>query len=694
MNNNNIIICFISIVISLFTLFAINYLNDYYDNRSLSSINIMNTNYMALRDYAFDQYYINDYKDKINKLYNIFNDKYITARLKYRAGLISHIGEEEIIINGIDIQNDEKVFNLLKNETIDNFNSNNSIIISKSISDILEADINDTVILRLITKDGYYNAEEFTILEVSDKLDYNYAFIDIDNLNNFSGLENAASEIYIRHNDKKIPDYYDDVKNIFGDDFAVYSKKDILGDKYKDNFKLNMYVYLIYFFLLFSIFLFINTYSVNVYKELLLSKLLFSFIGFIISFFIYFCLLKFYFKIYILFDYMYIILLFINIISLLFADIKYNLLEKIFLNKTYKKSNEHLSIISVISASVFIFIFTFILFYISFLGFINQSYSSYIKNENIKNIIRIVKKNTSKNTFLFNGSIASADNNDSIRILMKEIYSLDEYAETENVLNFPVGIVIRTGSISSRVYCYEKNILDNGSYVSNSIIDGEMFDSEKREVIVGKYIADYLKLKNGDALSLIAKASRGWLETGYFYVKGIYDIENMNYDIIGGSTSMSNFIHLKEGNKSPYNESILVFSDDSSMYSNLNNSYILNNSNLKLAEADSCYYNEYNYTINKIIFIFIVLLTFISALISASVQSFMYRILLKYNPDNLIESKKRLNVLYIISLLISIIISMIIIFILFPFSFRFLIFSISLILLSFILSLLITNYNV
>lgn len=82
-------------------------------------------------------------------------------------------------------------------------------------------------------------------------------------------------------------------------------------------------------------------------------------------------------------------------------------------------------------------------------------------------------------------------------------------------------------------------------------------------------------------MSLIAKASRGWLETGYFYVSGIYDLKDRNYDIIGDITAMNSFIYLKEGDKSPYNESIIVFSDNENIYSLLAKSDFVNSNNLR-----------------------------------------------------------------------------------------------------------------
>ncbi|EKV55899.1 hypothetical protein A966_13650 [Brachyspira hampsonii 30446] len=682
MKKINILVCLISIIVTLMALLSINYVSkDNYDT-SLSNINIMNTNYMPLRDYILDDYYIFDYSQKEEKLKEIFKTDYTSSRLKYRASLISHIGEEEIVINGIDIQNDEKVFNILSDYTLENFDSNNSIIISKSISSILDIKTNDTVILKLITKTGHYNAEEYTVIEVCDKLNYNYALIDINNLNNFTGLENAATEVYIKKNIKNenLIKYDNDIKEIYGNDFSIYSKKDILGDNdnNQDNSKLNICILLIYLFSLFSVFIFINSQTIYEYKTVLKNKVLFSFIGFILSFIIYFIIIKLYYQKDFVFSYAYISMLIINIISVISANIKYSILEKLFIenDEEYKKNKN----ILIIFGLAFTYTIGFILLYLSFISSANDNSNI----EKLENIVRIVKDKTSKNTFLFNGSIY---NENITNTLFNEIYSYDKYAEIERVLSFPAGVVIRTGSIGSRVYAYEKNILESGLSLSNIIIEGEMFESPKREIIIGKDLANYLNLKIGDALSLIAKASRGWLETGYFYVSGIYDLKDKNYDIIGDITAMNSFIYLKEGDKSPYNESIIVFSKNDDIYSLLNASYTINENDLKVVSSDKAYYIENSSSIRNAAILLIIVLAFSLALLSSSVLSVLYRRLSKFNKSLL------LNSLYALSFIISVILSIVIIFIFMIFSIKFILFSLCIVLLSFVLSLLIANYN-
>ena len=689
MRKINILICLISIVITFTALFSVNYLSKNDSDTSLSNINIMNSTYKESRDYILDDYYIFDYSNKEQKLREIFKSTPIASRLKYRASLISHLGEEEIVINGIDIKNDDEVFGILNNRTLENFNPDNSIIISKSIASVLDVNTNDTIILKLITKTGHYNAEEYTIIEVSDRLNYNYALIDINNLNNFVGLENAATEIYVKQNisDDKLFDYDNDINQIFGNGFAAYTKKDILGDNYKVNendSKYKIYIILIYLFVLLSIFIFINSYTIYSYRELLKSKLLYSASGFAISFIIYFFILLY--KGELEFDYIYPLLLIINILSVIIANVKYQVWEKVFLqDDEYKKSK-----ILIIFGLVCTYIIVFLVLYASFFVFANKSNGN-INKESPEKIVRIVKNNTSRNTFLFNGSIDFSTNNSLTNLLFKEISSYDEYADIETVLTFPVGVVIRTGSIYSRVYAYDKNILENGMSISNILIEGEMFESPKREIIIGKDLANYLNLKIGDALSLIAKASRGWLETGYFYVSGIYDLKDKNYDIIGDVTAMNSFIYLKEGDKSPYNESIIVFSGNDDIYSLLNSNKIINENDLKIVSAEKAYYMENSSSIKNITILLIITLAFSLALLSSSVLSIFHRRLSKY--INAWNKSLLLNGLYALSFIISLILSIVIISIFMIFSIKLVLFSLCIVLLSFVLSLLISNYN-
>ncbi|PPS22612.1 hypothetical protein DJ52_03835, partial [Brachyspira murdochii] len=381
------------------------------------------------------------------------------------------------------------------------------------------------------------------------------------------------------------------------------------------------------------------------------------------------------------FNYIYACMLAVNILSVLSSNLKYNILENLFIVKE-ENYNKNKNLLIVIGLS-FTYALVFILLYLSFISFTNNISN----NKKLESIVRIVKDNTSENTFLFNGSV-----DDNIyNMLYREIESYDRYAEIERVFNFPVGVVIRTGSIASRVYTYEKNILESGLSISNIIIEGEIFESPKREIIIGKDLANYLNLKIGDALSLIAKASRGWLETGYFYVSGIYDLKDRNYDIIGDITAMNSFIHLKEGDKSPYNESIIVFSDNENIYSLLAKSDFVNSNNLRAVSANEEYYTEHSGLDKNIVILFIISLAFTLSLLSSSILSIFYRRLSKFIMGW--YKKVLLNVLYLVSLLSSIVVSVLIIFILIPFSLKFLLFSISISVLSFVLSLLISNYN-
>lgn len=391
-----------------------------FKNINLSSkenyITIMNTNYILVRDIAPPIYFIENCSEKIEALKKIFKEKPITARLKYKASLISHLGEEEIIINGIIPKNDKEVFNIINNEMVEKIKEKNFIIINSKTALALDINIGDNIILKLITKDGYYNAEEFIILDIAKNLDYNFALIDINKLNNLVNLNNLASEIYIK--DTKFKESYNDIiTKIFGEDLKIYSMSD--------------------------------------FKQKIKTK------------------------------------------------------EKI-------------------------------------------------------NIIKISKKNISENTFLFEGGIKNIDE------IINEIQLLDKESEIKNIINFPVGIVTKTGSAQSRVY----NTLQDLSDISNFIIEGKIYENNKNQIIVGKDLANYLKLKIGDAVSLIARGSRGWLETAYFTISGIYEFKNKNFDIYADTKTISNFIYLKSGNKSPYNESLLIFFEKS-IYSDLMKNEIL-----------------------------------------------------------------------------------------------------------------------
>ena len=409
----NAIYFVIALIISIIALLI-------FKNINLSSkanyITIMNTNYILVRDIAPPLYFIENCSEKIEALKKIFKEKPITARLKYKASLISHLGEEEIIINGIIPKNDKEVFNIINNETIEKIKDKNFIIINSKTALALDINIGDNIILKLITKDGYYNAEEFIILDIAKNLDYNFALIDINKLNNLVNLNNLASEIYIK--DTKFKESYNDIiTKIFGEDLKIYSMSD--------------------------------------FKQKIKTK------------------------------------------------------EKI-------------------------------------------------------DIIKISKKNISENTFLFEGGIKDIDE------IINEIKLLDKESEIKNIINFPVGIVTKTGSAQSRVY----NTLQDLSDISNFIIEGKIYENNKNQIIVGKDLANYLKLKIGDAVSLIARGSRGWLETTYFTISGIYEFKNKNFDIYADTKTISNFIYLKSGNKSPYNESLLIFSEKS-IYSDLMKNEIL-----------------------------------------------------------------------------------------------------------------------
>lgn len=608
-----VIFCiFISFIASLILYF------NFSNKKTYSNyISIMNTNYMPVRDEAPPEYFIDNYKQKKENLSKVFDEKDLSGILKYKALIISYLGEEEIILNGVEENN---IFNINVSK------KNNGIIISEETSKNLNIGIGDSVILKLITKDGHYNAEEYEVLSISDTLNYNYALVDIDNLNNFVKLNDCASEIYVRNNslDDNI------VKQVFGDDFGYY----LLNEKTNNNN--NLYFILAYFFILFFSFIFINNNN-------LFYSVIFSIIGFILSLAAYFIMMKYVLNTNFYFDNIYLIVLLVNIVSVLSAKLKVFSIKKMFL-ESVKFSN-----FLILFGFIVVYVFAFVVSYDYLLETAQKRTSS---NNNVYNI---AKKNTSDNTFLLNGSIGDINiiNNDVTR-----------------VISFPVGVVIRTGSIQSRVYAYDNlNIKYN-------ILSGEMFEGENREIVIGKHLARYLNLNVGDSVSLIAKNSRGILDTMYFKVVGIYDIDN--YNIYANLKTMYDFLHLRGGDKSPYNEKIIIQSDD--------NIYSYLNKKLKDNNLDELYIEGYDNNIKIFSFIFMALF-----LISVSLfNSFLLSVFCKASNINNInknESIKR----YAISFIISMILSLILILLLYDIVFNFIIFLVVIFILSFALTIISLN---
>ncbi|MEI0580269.1 lipoprotein ABC transporter permease [Brachyspira pilosicoli] len=604
-----VIFCvFISFIASLMLYFNLSNKKTY-----SSYISIMNTNYMPVRDEAPPEYFIDNYMEKKDNLSKEFDEKDLSAVLKYKALIISYLGEEEIILNGVEKNN---IFNINALENI----KNNGVIISKKTSKSLNIEIGDSVILKLITKDGHYNAEEYEVLSISDTLNYNYALVDIDNLNNFVKLNDCASEIYVKNNslDDNI------VKQVFSDHFGYYS---LNNEKENNN---NLYFILAYFFILFFSFIFIN-------NDNLIYNIIFSIIGFILSLAAYFIIMKYILNTNFYFDNIYLIVLLVNIVSVLSAKLKVFSVKKMFLESS-KVSN-----LLILFGFIIVYIFAFVVSYDYLLAIAKKTPSS---NNNVYNI---AKKNTSDNTFLLNGSIGD------INIINNDV---------SRVISFPVGVVIRTGSIQSRVYAYDNlNIKYN-------ILSGEIYKEENREIVIGKHLARYLNIKVGDSVSLIAKNSRGILDTMYFKVVGIYDIDN--YNIYANLKTMYDFLHLRGGDKSPYNEKIIIQSKD--------NIYTYLNKKLKDNNLDELYIEGYeNDNIKIFSFIFMGLF-----LISVSLfNSFLLSVFCKASNINKNESIKK----YAISFIISIILSLILILVLYDIVFNFILFLLVIFILSFALTL-------
>ncbi|MEI0531401.1 lipoprotein ABC transporter permease [Brachyspira pilosicoli] len=605
-----VIFCvFISFIASLILYFNLSNKKTYSNYTS-----IMNTNYMAVRDEAPPEYFIDNYSEKKDNLSKVFDEREVSAVLKYKALIISYLGEEEIVLNGVENNN---IFDINISK------KSNGVIISEKTSKNLNIEIGDSVILKLITKDGHYNAEEYEVLTISDALKYNYALVDIDNLNNFVKLNDCASEVYIRNNsvDENI------VKQVFGDGFGYYS----LNEKTNNNN--NLYFILAYFFIVFFSFIFVNNNN-------LFYSVIFSIIGFILSLAAYFIIMKYILKNNFYFDKIYLIVLLVNIVSVLSAKLKVFSIKKMFL-ESVKFSN-----LLILFGFIIVYVFAFVVSYDYLLETAQKRTSS---NNNVYNI---AKKNTSDNTFLLNGSIGD------INIINNDV---------SRVISFPVGVVIRTGSIQSKVYAYDNlNIKYN-------ILSGEMFEGENKEIVIGKHLARYLNIKVGDSVSLIAKNSRSILDTMYFKVVGIYDIDN--YNIYANLKTMYDFLHLRGGDKTPYNEKIIIQSDD--------NIYSYLNKKLKDNNLDELYIEGYDDNNNIKIFSFIFMGLF---LISVSLfNSFLLSVFCKASNINNINKNDTIK-RYAISFIISIILSLILILLLYDIVFNFIIFLVIIFILSFALT--------
>ncbi len=518
-----LILSFIVFILSVY------FYNISYNKTNISYINIINKNYIDLRDEAPPLYFIYNNKEKINILENIFEKDKITSRLKYKATLISHTAEEEIIVNGIYPKNDKYVFTIINNDEVNEMNMyDNSIIISDSTAKALGVDIGDNIILKIVDKNGYYNANEYRIISINDRLEYDYALVNIDNLQKLLNLENVSSEIYIKS--KKFYKSNLIKEQLNDEELDVYTSDYFYNNEYKNNKVIKgfrLYILIIYFLALLSIYF----YLVSNYSILNIS--LYSFISFIITFTIYLFLYGFD----SLLDITYLIMFIINFISILISFIFY----KIF-NLISKKK--------IVLYSFMTILYILILYFV---------YSIYSKN-NI-NTIKIVRLNSSDNTFLFNGRISN-----------KEYIKSNINNNIVNTsISFPALIVIRTGNIYSRIYSYENNTLENGSSILSNIIDGDIFDNSKREIIIGKNLAEYLNIKVNDVVSILARSSRGWLDTLYFTVSGIFDIEDKNFAIISSLDTMYNFLYIKEGISSPYNESLIINNANKTLYKNIVN---------------------------------------------------------------------------------------------------------------------------
>lgn len=265
-------------------------------------ITIMNTNYFRLKDDYPPRYFIDNYSDKIAAASSVFKDNLynITGRLKYKASLISSYGEASIIAYGIDKSRDYTVFkdinNIIIGDTLTKESAPNSIVIGNDLSIIFYLDIGDSVILRLITKDGYYKASEYNIIGISDFLRDGIILMDMNNLADLANIKGHVSEIDINPvSDSSTPFLYEKydslISGIFSNNINLYPLQDMHPELLSCyNFFLDIIRYIVYVYALslFSIYIFINSTYLNFYKKSrflgrLISDVIFSNLGFVLS---------------------------------------------------------------------------------------------------------------------------------------------------------------------------------------------------------------------------------------------------------------------------------------------------------------------------------------------------------------------------------------------------------------------------
>lgn len=307
------------------------------------------------------------------------------------------------------------------------------------------------------------------------------------------------------------------------------------------------------------------------------------------------------------------------------------------------------------------------------------------------NTMKIFKKKSMDNIFLFDGSIGN------VSIISDEIsnmYKAYDVRLIEPVVSFPVGVVLRTASAQSRVYAYQDSVLEDGSFFSNSIIAGEMFAPYSNRIVIGVDLAEAIGVAEGDVVSLLARASRGWLETGYFTISGIYDLGKSNYDIYTDMHSASNFIYLRNGRKSPYLENIIVFFETnvSKAVDLFKNSKIADINDLSAVYIKNEDAGFIPYHIEKAGLIsFLIILTISMSCIVCAFENMQFQKMANSYEDKLLLKSTNIFQIIIFSLL-GIVISLYIIYFM-EYNIRIIFYSLCTVIVSFIISILMIYYR-
>jgi len=120
---------------------------------------------------------------------------------------------------------------------------------------------------------------------------------------------------------------------------------------------------------------------------------------------------------------------------------------------------------------------------------------------------------------------------------------IPDYKNVESVLQKNPGVesyskrVFATGILSSAnnssgvmIYGIVPSEESKVSIIKSSIIDGKYLGSGKREIIIGKKLADKLGVEVGDKVVAMANSSKGDIASDAFRIIGIFQTSNSEYD--------------------------------------------------------------------------------------------------------------------------------------------------------------------